>query len=600
MRSAGTGPVPGREISMFGRAIGTTATIGNSDRLLREGLRLGWRWTTVLLLASVTYVGAMLALPAVIAEAADRQISGVGSGWALLALVGVFATLMVSEVVSQLATVASTATVTRALRHRMLRHVLALGLTGRARFAAGDVVNRMVGNTADAAAIGPMLTSFVSSVTLSAGGLVGLALIDGHLALTFLAGLPVGLIIIRTFVARTSHLLKRYLGTLGTISGRLVDALSGVRTIRVSGTVDREVDRILGPALELGTVGRGLWLAYGRVSWQGGLFSATTQLTVLSVAGFGVAAGRITPGQLLACIGYVSLALGLLGQTGIMMGLARARSGAARLAEILDEPAPVPGTATLRAGPGELVLDEVTVRQDGRVVLDRISLRVPAGHSVAVVGSSAAGKSTLAAVAGRLIVPHGGRVLLDGVGVDSLDPHVLRREITYAFERPALLGATVADAIAFGGERPPRSRIELAAGEASADGFIRRLPAGYDTPLREAPMSGGEMQRLGLARSIAHRGRLLILDDATSSLDTVTELQVSRALTSTLAGRTCLVIAHRPAIVARCDLVAWLEGGRVRAVAPHRELWRDADYRAVFRSALQMGKEPACVAQPAG
>ncbi|TCO59703.1 ABC transporter ATP-binding protein [Actinocrispum wychmicini] len=561
------------------------------DRLVRAVLLAGWRPTAVLVLASVTYASGMLVLPAMIATAADRQISGVGSGWVVLGLVGVLAVLVGADAVSQLATAACTANATRVLRHRLLAHVLALGLVGRARFAPGDVVNRLDGNTADTAAAGPTLSNFVSSVLLSAGGLAGLALTDWRLALTFLAGAPVGLVIVRRYVARTSHLIRRYLTVLGTTSGRLVDALGGVRTIRVSGTVAREVDRILAPASELNTVGHGMWLAIGRVSWQGGLFSATTQLAVLSVAGYEVAAGQLTPGQLLACAGYVSLAFGLLGQTSLLTTVAKVRGGAARLAEILDEPVAGPGTRALPPGPAELVLDEVTVRQDGRTVLDRVTLRVPAGHSVAVVGASGAGKSTLAAVAGRLIVPDSGRVLLDGVALGSLDPDVLRREITYAFERPGLFGTTVADAIAFGGERPSRSQVELAAAEAGADGFIRRLPAGYDTPLRDAPMSGGERQRLGLARAIAHRGRLLVLDDATSNLDTVTELQVSRVLTGTLVGRTCLLTAHRPAVAARCDLVAWLESGRIRAVAPHHELWRDAGYRAMF----QPGEEPACV-----
>lgn len=572
------------------RAAGPPKAAGrHGDRLLRDVLRLGWRSTVALLLASMTNVVAMLALPMVMAVAADRQITGVGPAWALPTLVAVLLALVVTDMVRQLVAVANIATATRLLRHRLLRHVLALGVGGRARFAAGDVVSRLVGNTADAAAIGPSLTSWTSSIIVSAGGFVALALIDVRLALTLLVGLPVGLVIVRTFVAPTSHLLTRYLAALGTISGRFVGALGGTRTIRASGTVDREVDRVLDQAPELRAVGHRLWLAHGRVSWQRGLFAAVMQLAVLSVAGLGVAAGRLTPGQLLASIGYGWLALGLLRHAGLTRSLVRARSGASRLVEILGEPAPRHGTSGLPPGPAELVLREITVRQDGRTVLDGVSLRMPPGRSVAVVGGSVAGRSTLAAVAGRLITPDSGHVLLDGVPVASLDPATLRREITYAFEQPALLGSTVADAIAFGAERARRASVVLAARRAGADHFIRRLPAGYDTPLAEAPMSGGDVQRLGLARSIAHCGRLLILDDAASGLDTVTELQVSRALASTLAGRTCLVVAHRLAIVARCDLVAWLDGGRIRALAPHRELWRDPDYRAVFRSAAPSG-----------
>ncbi|MGW2731754.1 ABC transporter ATP-binding protein, partial [Streptomyces sp. NPDC001494] len=117
---------------------------------------------------------------------------------------------------------------------------------------------------------------------------------------------------------------------------------------------------------------------------------------------------------------------------------------------------------------------------------------------------------------------------------------------------------------------------------APADDYVRRLPAGYATRCADAPRSGGEAQRLGLARAFAHGGRLLILDDALSSLDTVTEHQITEALLSSRAGPTRLLIAHRTATAARADAVAWLDGGRVRAVGPHAELWRDPEYRAVF------------------
>ncbi|MGH3921751.1 MAG: ATP-binding cassette domain-containing protein, partial [Pseudonocardiaceae bacterium] len=125
-----------------------------------------------------------------------------------------------------------------------------------------------------------------------------------------------------------------------------------------------------------------------------------------------------------------------------------------------------------------------------------------------------------------------------------------------------------------------------AARAAQAEGFIARLPARYDTPIAEAPLSGGEAQRLGLARAIAQGGRVLVLDDATSSLDTATELQVQDALAALRGVRTCVVVAHRAATAARADLVAWLDRGRIRALAPHAVLWDDPEYRATFAASL--------------
>lgn len=131
-------------------------------------------------------------------------------------------------------------------------------------------------------------------------------------------------------------------------------------------------------------------------------------------------------------------------------------------------------------------------------------------------------------------------------------------------------------------DRPSREVLEEAARDACAEPFVGRLPYGFDTPVAWAPLSGGEAQRLGLARAFAHAGRLLVLDDATSSLDTLTEHQVSAALTTRHITRTRLIVAHRTSTAARADLVLWFEDGRVRGFAPHAALWADPAYRAVY------------------
>lgn len=166
--------------------------------------------------------------------------------------------------------------------------------------------------------------------------------------------------------------------------------------------------------------------------------------------------------------------------------------------------------------------------------------------------------------------------------MDQLELAALRRTVTYAFERPALLGTTVHDMIAYARPEASRAEVVAAAAVAQADRFIRSLPEGYDTPLARAPMSGGELQRLGLARAVLADARVIVLDDATSSLDTATEVKVAEALERVLVGRTCVVVAHRAATADRADLVAWLDAGRIRALAPHHVLWSDPSYRAVF------------------
>ncbi|MGH3833875.1 MAG: ATP-binding cassette domain-containing protein, partial [Pseudonocardiaceae bacterium] len=230
---------------------------------------------------------------------------------------------------------------------------------------------------------------------------------------------------------------------------------------------------------------------------------------------------------------------------------------------------------------------------------------VPAGATVAVVGRSGTGKSLLAALAGRLADPERGQVLLDGVALPELSRAQLRGAVGFAFERPALVGDTIEEVINFGSRCRTEAKAREAAATARADTFIERLPAGYETELAAAPLSGGEMQRLGLARAFARPYRVLILDDATSSLDTVTERQVGAVLTSGgLAsggrGQTRLIIAHRAATAARTDLVAWLDHGRLRGLRPHSVLWRDPDYRALFGAEVESAQPRSAPIGPLG
>jgi ATP-binding cassette subfamily B protein len=403
------------------------------------------------------------------------------------------------------------------------------------------------------------------------------------------AGLPLAWLVVRVLVRDISGLFVRYCTVLAEIADRLAAALGGMRTIRASGTVDRETQRVLGPLPELASAGHEMWRAQRRASFHLGTVAPLILVGMLTLAGFSVAAGRISPGEFVAASVYAGLAMGLLDQVEGLLDFALARAGAARVSEVLGEDPPVPGQVSLPPGPGELTLRGVTVRVDDEVVLDQIDLRVPPGAAVALVGAERSGKSTLAMIAGGLTMPDGGAVFLDGVDLRRIASAELRRAIAYAFARPTLLGETVAHAIGYGCPDAPRLELERAARIAHADGFVRRLPHGYDTLLAHAPMSGGEAQRLGLARAIACNARLTVFDDATSSLDVATEMLVSTAVTEQMAGRTRLIVTHRASTAARTDLVAWVEDGRIRAVAPHAHLWRFPAYRAVFGHGVASG-----------
>ncbi|NEB99282.1 ATP-binding cassette domain-containing protein, partial [Streptomyces anulatus] len=449
----------------------------------------------------------------------------------------------------------------------------------------GDLTARLTARTADAASAPVTAAGAVAGVLLPLGALVGLLLVDVWTAAALLLGAPLLVALLRAFTRRTADAGADYQRAQSLIAHRLTEALDGADTIRAARTGAREHRRVLEPLNALAEHGRRTWAVYGRAVGRSGLLLPLLMLLVLAVAGLRLGTGAIGVGDLVAASRYASLAVGIGALTGALGALARSRAAARSLDPLLTlAPLPHRGLGPVPDAPGHLELRDVGVEQDGDSLLTGVHLTVPGGTSLAVVGRSGSGKSVFAAVAGRLLDPDTGSVLLDGVPMDGMEPARLRREVAYAFARPALTGTTVEDTIAYGPWTASPEAVRDAARAARADGFLALLPYGYATPVADAPLSGGERQRLGLARAFAHPGRLMILDDALSSLDTVTEHHVRRALDERAGHCTRVIVAHRLSSAARADRVAWLEDGRIRATGRHDELWADPDYRAVFRT----------------
>ncbi|MDQ4033062.1 MAG: ABC transporter ATP-binding protein/permease [Actinomycetota bacterium] len=561
------------------------STWRQADRLLLSTGRRGGLWTWVLALATLASAGAALLLPAAIGRALDALPGGGHITWILLACAGLIAIMVSGKVIGDIAVGASNARCTAWLRMTLVRHLVAIGPAATRRFEPGDLTTRVTRNANEAGQIGVTAVMIGAGLIPPVGGIVALALIDPWVGLTALAGLLAMAGLLRVFVRDNSETIGDYLHSQGQIAARLLDALVGARTIAAAGSIERERGRILQPLSGLRTHGARMWHNQVRVASQSAMIGPLLQLVVVGVAGLGVVAGRLTVGELYAASRYAVMAAGIGSAVGFFSKLTRARAGGRRAAEVLTEPVTPYGAATLpdRSGSGgRLEFRGVRVSIAGDAVINGLNLTVPAGATVAVVGQSGAGKSVLAALAGRLTDPEQGQVLLDGVALPDLSREELRGAVGFAFERPALVGDTIEEAINFGSGSRSEERIRRAAAAARADTFVERLPLGYRTELAAAPLSGGEVQRLGLARAFVQPYRLLILDDATSSLDTVTERQVGAALTTGGGEQTRLIIAHRVATAARTDLVAWLDRGKLRSLGRHTDLWRDPDYRALF------------------
>lgn len=544
---------------------------GSPDRLLRSVVVLDRPRLATVLVVSLISTAAGLLLPGALATATDAVLGGHDVAAAVLWLLALGAAEVAADAVNVLLPAQLTSNASAWLRRKVTDRLLALGVGSP--FAPGDAVSRVTGDCAMAGGVAAVLVRLISTGVLSLGAVVLLATLDWRLALVFLASLPLAMLLARSHLRGTAEDVLSYQRVSGELGAGLLDAVAGLRTIAASGTADAEADRVLRPLPRLHLAGLGMWRTQARMVWRAGLLLPTAEVAVLTAAGFGVLAGRLTVGDVLAALGYVSLGLGLVGQIPMLTMLSRTRSSARRITEVLDTEPPSRGNLALPEGTGALELRGATVHG----ALTEVDLTIPGGSFAALVGSSGSGKSTVVALLAGLRRPDAGQALLDGCDLAELRPEELRAATGYAPAEPVLLGATVAEAVSYGSPAGVPA-VTAACRTTRIHDVLVRLPHGYHTPIAETPLSGGESARVGLARALVREPRVLLLDDATASLDTVTE----RAVTADLGDRTRVIVTHRAAMAARADLVVWLEAGRVRAVDPHEQLWQLPGYRAVF------------------
>ncbi len=300
---------------------------------------------------------------------------------------------------------------------------------------------------------------------------------------------------------------------------------------------------------------------------------------VLLVGGREVIDGSLSLGAFVAFFTYVRMLAGPTRMLGAAMAMAqRAIASGNRMFEVLDREPEIqspPGAPALPAGGGEVELRGVALRYDGgSPALTGVDLHVEAGQTVALVGPSGAGKTSLVGLIARLYEPSEGTVTVDGTDVRAVDLDSLRSQIAFVADDSFLFTASVAENIAYAHQDASREQIEVAARRAQADAFIRDLPDGYETRVGERglTLSGGQRQRIAIARALLADPRILILDDATSSVDATTEAQIKAGLREAMAGRTTFIIAHRLSTVSLADQIVVLDGGRIVDVGTHEEL----------------------------
>jgi ABC-type multidrug transport system fused ATPase/permease subunit len=318
------------------------------------------------------------------------------------------------------------------------------------------------------------------------------------------------------------------------------------------------------------------------------------QAAILLVGGWMVVHGELTVGEFFAFNLYVSLLIMPLRMLGMWIGQSqRATASGERIFQILDEPEEIadrPGAVELPPGEGRIAFEGVSFGYDPeRPVLDCIELDVEPGRSVAVIGHTGSGKTTLTALVPRFYDVTAGRVLVDGTDVRAVTLTSLRRSIAVISQDPFLFSTTVRENIAFGAPDATDEEIERAARLAQAHEFVAALPEGYDTVIGERgiTLSGGQRQRIAIARAIVTDPRILILDDATASVDATTEARIRTGLREAMAGRTTLIIAHRLSTISLADEIVVLDHGRIAGRGTQRELAESSPvYREIYEHGL--------------
>jgi len=582
-----------RRAEMHRRLAGT----GGRGRRLRGLLVLlaPYRWRVIAMLVALGLgTAASLAPPLLARLAIDRGVIPANLG-VLDLVVGVF---IVSALVVWAATQAQTYLVgwvgQRALadlRVRIFSHLQSLPVGFYERRPAGVLVSRMTNDVEalDSLVTDSVVTLFQASLTLL-GTIAILVVLDLRLALLTFLIFPVLAAGSLAFRIASADAYRRTRETIGAITGYLQESLSGIRVVRTFGQEPAHLARFA----ELNEVNRGVNMTTVNLNAvyfpSVELVSALATVGILIYGGYQAVAGHVTIGVL---VGFVAALNGFFEPIQQLSNLYTTyQSGMAaldKIFELLEETSDLPERSDAFELPvirGEITFEDVSfgyvpdphaaspAANVARRALDHVDLRVAPGQTVALVGATGAGKSTLAKLVARFYDPTEGRVLVDGHDLRDVSAHSLRSQMGIVPQEAFLFSGTVAENIAFGRPEATLQEVRDAATAVGAHPFVEALEQGYDTQVGErgVALSSGQRQLLAFARALIADPRILILDEATSNVDLHTEGRIEVGLRRLLAGRTAIVIAHRLSTIRQAGRIVVLEGGQIVEQGTHDEL----------------------------
>ena len=463
-----------------------------------------------------------------------------------------------------------------ALRSDVERKVHRLPLSYFDTRQRGELLSRVTNDVDNIAvsvsiAISQLFTAVLTIVAVA----VMMLTISVLLTLIAVATVPLSLWVTRTIARRSQRMFVAQWAGTGRLNAHIEETYSGFTLVRTYGHRDSAQARFSELNADLYRTSFAAQFLSGLISPATMFVGNLSYVAVAVIGGFQVATGQISLGSVQAFIQYVRQFNQPLTQVAALYNaLQSGVASAERVFDFLDEPDESPCAAVeLPSGRGRVEFRNVGFSYTaGTPVIEDLSLVAEPGTTVAIVGATGAGKTTLVNLLMRFYDVDAGRILLDGVDIRQVSRRSLRSRIGMVLQDTWLFGATIADNIAYGSPDMTLDEVTEAARAAHADGFIRSLPDGYQTIVGEGNLSAGEKQLITIARAFAARRQLLILDEATSSVDSRTELLVQQAMARLRRDRTCLIIAHRLSTIRDADLIVVIDGGRVIESGSHAEL----------------------------
>jgi ATP-binding cassette subfamily B protein len=469
------------------------------------------------------------------------------------------------------------------LRNAVFKHVIELHPGYFETNLSSEIQSRITTDTTLLqTVIGSSASIALRNLLMFIGGLIWLFITNPKLTGLVLLSVPLVVMPILLLGRRVRALSRSSQDSVANIGTVVSEALKNIKIVQAfnhqrqdKAAVSEQVEAAFAVAIQ--RINRRAWLSAIVI------FLVLAAIAVMMwVGGRDVMAGTITAGELVAFVFYAVIVAGSVGAISEVYGdLQRAAGATERLLELLraDNLIAKPSSPQQLVEPvrGELSFDAVTFSYPSRpdaAAVDNLSLHLSAGQSLALVGSSGAGKSNLVDLILRFYDVQQGAIRFDGVDIRQLEPEQLRRHIAIVPQQPVLFTGTVLDNIRYGDLEADEQAVKAAAVAAYADDFIQRLPEGYNSQVGEGGvrLSGGQRQRIAIARALLKDPKLLLLDEATSALDAESEYQVQQALEKLMVGRTTIVIAHRLATVVNVDTIAVLDHGRLMATGNHQQL----------------------------